>query len=73
MLLPEQERQQVAYLLLCDRRLQTIRHQGAVEGLHVFDDAAGKRRADIDAELAVAVAGDADGGTVGPCLLTAEE
>ncbi len=125
MLLPEQKRQQITHLLFRDRRFQTIRHQRAIQTLHVFDRGAGECffraaghgeddgvggfaldeasegaavssfdlvaapagfehavgvqnvaeqgfgglhfdvgewRADIDAELAVLVAGDADGG-----------
>ena len=43
MLLPQQERQQVTHLLFRDRRFETIRHERAVEALHVFDGAAGER------------------------------
>ena len=60
-------------MLFADGGLQAVGHQGAIEGLHVFDGAAGERRADIDTHSAVAVAGDVDGGTVAPDLLTAEE
>ena len=37
---PEQERQEVTHLFLCDRGFEAVGHEGAVEGLHVFDGAA---------------------------------
>jgi hypothetical protein len=43
MLLPEQKRDQITHLLLRDRCLEAIRHERAVEGLHVFDRGTGER------------------------------